>query len=356
MIDKLDRYVSRIFLSSWLVSFVFFIGLYGVYEFFSKIDNLMEEVNQTDVGGEAVLYMYLYTLPAMLSRMAPFLMVVAVVITVMRLQRHNEFSAMVLVGRSPRRIVRPVIALTGVFLIGLVLMQEFLAPNVAIDRERLRARLIDHEEVWTIPRTMLLDSQSRMFIATDYVVEEQRIRTLSVSYRDEEGNDVHVTGSNATWDGPSRGWHLEEGTISVRDANGDTTDEPAAFVGRSIRPQDLLAEQLQPFDMSYGILLDMARRYSNHTRFRMLRHYHVTFPLAILLLVFMALHFTLQRDPAQRLRGLGMAILCCLAFLMLDAAMLKLGTSGSLSPVLAAWLPVIVAGSLVIVLNDGEET
>lgn len=355
MIGKLDRYVMRFFVSSWFVSVVFFIGLYGVYEFFSKIGDLLEEINQTDLGVDAIFSMYLYTLPAMLSRMAPFLMVSAVVVTVMRLQRHNELWSMVLVGISPRRVVRPVVALTGLFLIGLVLMQEFVAPKVAIDRERLRARLIDHELKWTIPMTTLRDAAGRMIIAVDYVVEEQRMRGLDVSYRDELGNDVKIIGKDAVWDGPSRGWQFGEGSIRVLAPDGSESVEPAAFLGETIRPQDLLAEHLQPFDMSYGILIDMERRYPNQPRYQFLLHYHVTFPLAVMLLVFMALHFTLQRDPALRMRGMGMAILSCMVFLMLDAAMLKLGASGSLSAVVAAWIPVIVAGSLVFVLSDTEE-
>ncbi|MFT7462664.1 MAG: lipopolysaccharide export system permease protein [Pseudohongiellaceae bacterium] len=354
MIGRLDRYVARMFLSSWSVSFVFFIGLYGVYEFFSKVDDLMEGFGEAGADVGTILYMYLLSAPVMLTRMAPFLMVVAVLVTVMRLQRHNELAAMVMVGRSPRRVLRPVIALTGVFLIGLVLMQEFVAPNVAIDRERLRAQLVDHQEGWTIPRTALRDADGRMFIAVDYSVENMRVRKLNVSYSDEQGFDVNVAGTNATWDGPSHGWQLEEGTMTVRSPDGSVRSEPAAFVGRSVRPQDLLVQHLEPFDMSFANLLEMGERYPNHLLFRMLRHYHVTFPLGVLMLVFLALHFALQRDPAMRMRGLGLSILSCLGYLILDAAMLEMGTSGALSPVLAAWLPVIVAGSLVLVLYDGD--
>jgi len=355
MIGRLDRYVARMFVSSWFVSCVFFIGLYSVYVVFSNVDALVKDVDQSEVEFGAILRMYLLSAPSMITRMTPFLMVVAVLITVMRLQRHNELAAMVMVGRSPRRVVRPVIALTGVFLIGLVLMQEFVAPKVALERERLMAQLVDHQETWVIAQTVARDPTGRMFIAIDYNVERQTIRKLSVSYTDERGNDVTVSGSDATWAGSTSGWRLSEGTISVRSPGGETVEEPAAFVGRSIRPQDLLVEHLEPFDMSYAMLLDLARRYPSHTRFRMLRHYHVTFPLAVLMLVFLALQFVLQRDPALRMRGLGMSILSCLGFLMLDAAMLSLGTGGSLPPVLAAWLPVIVAGSLVVVLYDSEE-
>lgn len=355
MIGRLDRYVSRMFLSSWFVSFVFFMGLYSVYVVFSNVDALVKDVGETEVEFAAVLRMYALTAPSMVTRMAPFLMVVAVLITVMRLQRHNELAAMVMVGRSPRRVMRPVIALTGVFLIGLVLMQEFVAPKVAVERERLKAQLVDHQEDWVIDLTVARDPDGRMFIATDYNVEQRTIRKLSVSYTDDRGNDVTVAGSDASWAGSTSGWRLADGVISVRTPDGDTTEEPAAFVGRSIRPDDLLVAHLEPFDMSYANLLELARRYPNHTRYRMLRHYHVTFPLAVLMLVFLALHFVLQRDPALRMRGLGLSILSCLGFLMLDAAMLSLGTSDTLPPVLAAWLPVIVAGSLVVVMHDSEE-
>ena len=85
---------------------------------------------------------------------------------------------------------------------------------------------------------------------------------------------------------------------------------------------------------------------------RLLRHYHVTYPLSILFLVYLTLPFVLRHDPASRLRGLGIAIMICLGLKILDATVWDLGSRGFLQPVLAAWIPVIVSGSLVTVLFD----
>ncbi len=61
-------------------------------------------------------------------------------------------------------------------------------------------------------------------------------------------------------------------------------------------------------------------------------------------------------DPAQARRavvGMGYSMALCLGFMVLDTTARSLGVRGILPwPVVAAWLPVIVAGSLVVVFYD----
>lgn len=351
MLGLLDRYVVRLYASSWLVSLLFFVGLYGVYDFFAQMDELMQEVEGVSVSGADIGRLYLYTLPAILVRITPFLLVVAGLVTAMRLQRHNELLAMQFTGRSPRRNLRPVVALSGVFLILLVLLQEFVVPRVAVERQQLRSMLIEHEPAWTVPRVSVVDERGRLFTCVEFHVAEARIEKLTVSWIDDEGCDQHVLGNQARYDATAGGWRMEQGQHRTACA-GLVDAEPVELLTSSIRPQDLVAEQLQPFDLSYATLLDLARRYPLNNRYRTLMHYHMTFPLGSMLLVLLAMTFVIQDDPARRLVGLGLSILICLGYLLLDAAMLEMGGGGSLTPVLAAWLPVVVAASALMVMKD----
>lgn len=347
----LDRYVIRMYASSWLVSLLFFVGLYGVYDFFAQMDELIEEVEGVPVAGADIARLYLYTLPAILVRITPFLLVVAGLVTAMRLQRHNELLAMQFTGRSPRRNLRPVVALSGLFLIGLVVLQEFVVPRVAVEREQLRSTLIDHEPSWLVERVSVVDDKGRLFTCVDFHVAEGRIEQLTVSWIDEDGCDQLVQGQGARFVAQRGGWQLESG-LRRSSCDGQMREEPVELLTTTIRPQDLVAEQLQPFDLSYATLLDLARRYPQNTRYRTLMHYHMTFPLGSMLLVLLALFFVIQSDPGKRLAGLGFSIVACLGYLLLDAAMLELGSGGSTSPVIAAWLPVVVAGSALTVMKD----
>jgi lipopolysaccharide export system permease protein len=357
MISRLDRYVARYFFSSWVVSAVFFIGLYGVYDLFAHFDDLLEGLEETEMGGLDVVRMYAYQLPTIVVLVAPFIMVMAALVTALRLQRHNEFMAMVLVGRSARRVLRPVLFLTFLFLIGLVWLQESLAPSVALERDELRWSLLKGNAERVIDNIKLKDSSGRVFVAHEYNVTRESVGRLNVSYDDEYGRSFHISGENATWRAENGGWKLENGRREVRDRSRDpVVEEEAYFIATDIRPEELLAESRQPFDLSYADVLGLSERYPDSRLYRLLRHYHITYPLSVLLLVVLALPFVIRLDPGLRMRGLGISILMCLAFLIADATLRDFGSRGFMQPVLAAWVPVIVAGSLATVLFASMDT
>jgi lipopolysaccharide export system permease protein len=356
MISRLDRYVARYFLSSWFVSAVFFVGLYGIYDVFAHVDDLIEGLDETEMGALDVLRMYALQLPGIFVQVSPFVMVLAALVTALRLQRHNEFMAMVLTGRSARRVLLPVYALSLMFIGGLVYVQESLVPAVALERDELRWALLEDKGERVIESIKLRDSQDRLFVAHDYHVKSGTVGRLNVSYHDEQGRNRHVTGENATWDESGSGWKFENGHSEVRSGvGGESRIDETFFVQTDIRPEELLAESREPFDLAYRDVLGLSERYPSSRRYRLLMHYHVTFPLSVLLLVLLALPFVVRFEADRRLKGLGISILMCLGFLIADASLRDIGSRGDMQPVLAAWLPVIVAGSLATVLFDAMD-
>jgi lipopolysaccharide export system permease protein len=358
LFGRLDRYVAGIYLSSWLVSAVFFLGLFSVVSFFSHVEELLDHAGGSDEGLALIGTYYLYQAPAIFVQVAPFVMLMAALFTVMRLQRHNELMAMLMTGRSARRVLLPVLALTVAFIGLLVWVQEGLAPRFSLERERLKARIVEGTEDWVIPKLTMKDARGNLFTARNYHAGTGVIEVLDISGRDERGRNISVSGRDATHDPEAEGWRLFEGVIETRTFVPEETlvSEPCPLFRTDLRPENLLGTRMQPFDLSWSDVLERSERYPQAPNYRMLRHYHVTYPLSVLLLVTLGLPFVLKRQPRSNMLGLGISILMCLVFLIGDATMRDLGARGFLSPVLAAWLPVIVAGSLSVVLFDSMET
>ncbi|GJM21797.1 MAG: LPS export ABC transporter permease LptG [Planctomycetota bacterium] len=355
--DRLDRYVARVFFSSWVLSVVFFTGLYGVYDVFAHFDDLIEDFGGSDSGFGAAVRYYLYQAPGMVLKVAPFIMVMSALVAVMRLKRHNELLAMVLVGRPARRVLRPIFMLTGVFVLVLLFLQEVVTPAVALERDKLYNSLIENREEWVIENVKLRDHEGRLFIAHDYDVNAQRIARLTISFEDRDGRRVSIQGTDAVPDVEGGGWRLLGGGLQT--VSGNPRFAPAEdeidFVPTDIRHEDMMSSLAEPHDLAFAELRDLARRYPNARKYKLFLHYHITHPLSVLLLVLLAVPWMLDWMPGRNLRGLAAAIGICLGFMLLDALVLDRGKRGFLQPVLAAWLPVIVAGSLAIVLFDSKE-
>jgi lipopolysaccharide export system permease protein len=357
MIGRLDRYVGGIYLSCLLLALVFFVGLFGVVDFFAKVGDLLDHARASGGGAAIIGQFYLCQAPRILKEVAPFVMLMAALLTVLRLQRHNELMAMQLTGRSLRRALMPVFVLSAVFTGVLAWVQERVAPGVAVKREQLEAQLLKGKTDWIIDAIHMRDARGWLFSAHGVHVYSGIIDKLHVSGRDEKDRNVSVSGSEARWDDEAGGWRVEGGVREVRSLPAGELLESgeAEVIVTDVRPEDLLMEHRQAFDLSYGEILDRSERYPTAPGYRLLRHYHVTYPLSVLLLVVLGVPFVLRRPERRGFVGVGAALLLCVGFMLVDATVRDLGNHGFLHPVVAAWLPVILAGSLGVVLLDSVD-
>jgi lipopolysaccharide export LptBFGC system permease protein LptF len=284
-------------------------------------------------------------------------MLMAALFTVLRLQRHGELMAIFMTGRSAMRLLAPIFGMTLLCMVVVVLAQEVLIPRLAKQRERDEALLVHGRTDWTLSTT-IKDAAGNILNVVDFHVASETIAKLHASGRDERGRNRLVYGEEARYDEAAGGWRLYNGRLEVRAPDSDVPEvtEPAFFFPTDVRPQDLLAEKQQPFDLSYREVLERSERYPQSARWRLLRHYHITYPLSVLLLVVLGVPFVLRRRHRGSLVGLGIALLLCLGYLTVDVIVREMGSKGFLSPVIASWLPVILAGSLGVVLFDTLET
>ena len=358
MIDRLDRYVARIFLSSWLASIALFMGLFGVIDFFSDVGDLIENAGNAGSGLALIGRLYFCKAPSIFVQVAPFVMLMSALFTVLRLQRHGELTAMFMTGRSPSRILIPIFGMTVACMVVLVLAQEVFIPRLAKQRESLEALLVHGDVDWRLDSVVMRDANGSILNVQGFHVTTETIEKLHASGRDDRGRNRLTYGENAVYDEAGGGWRIQNGRMEVRAPGSETPEivEPAAFFRTDVRPQDLLAEKQQPFDLSYREVLERSERYPQASAWRLLRHYHITYPLSVLLLVVLGLPFVLKRRHRGNLVGLGISLLLCLGYLTVDVIVRDLGNRGFLSPVIAAWLPVILAGSLGVVLFDTMET
>jgi lipopolysaccharide export LptBFGC system permease protein LptF len=223
-----------------------------------------------------------------------------------------------------------------------------------MQREQLEARVSRGNSEWVIDRITMKDASDWVLEFRDFHVEAGRIGKLHASGRDAKGRNAMTYGEDAVYDVAAGGWRLRNGRREVRDAGSEKPpiDVEASFFQTDIGPQDLLVDHRESFDLSYAEVLDRSERYPHSPSYRLLRHYHFTYPLSIMLLVVLGVPFVLKRRARSTLLGVGLSILLSLAYLIVDMVARDMGNRGFLSPVIAAWFPVILAGSLGVVLFD----
>ena len=132
MVTTLDRYIARQFGLNYVISFSVLVSLYVVLDLFFNLDEFYQG---TDLGiveiAIAVAKYYATHLFWYFSQISGVITLFAMAFTLARMQRDNEFVAIISSGVSLYRIALTVIVL-GVALNGLWLVdQELIIPRLA---------------------------------------------------------------------------------------------------------------------------------------------------------------------------------------------------------------------------------
>ncbi len=350
--QKLDRYVSSYFISSYGICLLFFLGMFVLIDLFAKSDEIFE--NAADLAkmglsvGTLMSQYYGLMLPFIFLQVAPFVTVMAAIFAITRLRRNNELVPMIVAGRSVFRVLLPVFVFAVFLVLLMVSVQQFVAPGLADGRERYKALLFDGELERLIDGRYQCGENEYVFIR-DYDINSRRIAYFDVSVLDSE--EPPEIGKDATWDeGRQRFVYTVSATGSEGDSGVETRDLP-----EQLTPDLIESKTRGPYDLSYSQAEFLFGR-TGESKWKVLLHYHLTFPLSNLLLLMLGLPFVLSQQGRNLLLGMVTAILICAAYFAFDAVMRNLGDKEVLHPVLAAWFGVIFFGSLGVVLIDSVKS
>jgi lipopolysaccharide export system permease protein len=323
---RLDRYVGRIVLGAFVASLLFFVFLAVLVDLLNNLPRYADRAAEQGLGGvDLAAYLLLYygkLTPVLVTTVTPFAAVIAGMFSVARLHHANEIVPMLFVGRSIHRVLRPILW-CGV--LGGVLMAsswQWVVPHVgaalASDETFLR-------EGSTVQKALVHESHaeiSQYFYVREFHPIERRI----------VGGVLEKARSSAPQE-----W-LERPDLT-----------PALLLQQS-------RDTVDPETMSYTELLELSAARPNRPDLRLALHRHVTYPLSCLLLLLLALPMAVRYERGSRIDRILTAIALCGGYMLVDLTCQSMGTQRMLHPVVAAWTPTILFGSLGIVLYGGTRT
>ena len=365
---KIDRYVAVYFITSYGICFLFFLGLFVVVDLLPKVGDILEYAPRAAERGESLLWLtlrlYLLKIPAIFLMVAPYLTVMAAMFCISRLRKSNELIPMIMSGLSLFRILLPIFIIGVILIMGMVFMQEYVAPACAEQRLIGETILIDHEDQLLIEQEVFWDRAGRLIVANNYNVATRVIGRAEITYlQDEMGGrkiEYRLKGANLRWLGPEESaWSMEEGVQAREDFSDPGAETEVASIKKfttDLKPSDIVMRIKDPGDLTFE---DIRRAYAMNPQnlsMKILLHYHITFPLSNLLLLLLGVPFVLRQETRSNFLGLTMALLICGGYFVLDVIMRDLGTKGQIHPIMAAWFASIFCGAIGIYLFDSIKT
>ncbi len=354
MIDRLDRHVGKAVLGSVAASLLFFVFLTVVLDLLKSLGDYLDAADKSGVSTVGLLWFlfgyYLKLLPLTFVGVAPFATVIGCMFAVARLMGQNELQPMLFIGRSMVRILRPALLTGAVVGIGMVGCWQWVVPVIATDIDSAATFLSGGDRPL---KNLVLEQRGEAFTGLrvrEYqpmklqMIDVDLLRTSS-----QPGDAVLVRASSATWDAALGDWRLENGVR--RTPRGE---DPCTILGAPEWTPEVVRQRGQDTvdcdTLGYTELLELREQRPNRKDVAMALHRHITYPLANLVLLLLALPFAIHFERGSRIERVLSAIVICAAYMLFDITCQSLGYNGWWRPAVAAWAPTILFGSLGVVM------
>lgn len=359
MLGIYDRYLIRIFFRAFLICFISLVGLYVVIDAFTNLDEFDERSHGllSILADMAKFYSFRVTL--FFDQLAGIITTIAAMFALSWIQRTNELVPLLTAGVPIYRVITPVI-LAAVGVNGMaVINQEAVIPRIG------RQLQMTHDDPGdkTLEVRATYDPRGVLISGVGCYRQDQAIRPAFITLP------------------PNLAGLLVELRVTEAKYVPPGTGEPAGgwlLVGVEPTPMPVLPGVLQPlgpdryflhtpvtFDQlsrpkhwfhfaTTGDLLAELRLASSSTRAEMavLLHSRLTRPLSNLTLLLLALPFVLSGSSRGMLWLMGGSLAISVVFQAFCFLTQRMGSAGLLPPTLAAWLPVLLFGTLAITLFD----
>jgi lipopolysaccharide export system permease protein len=359
--DILFRYVLKEMLTPFVISVAFFIFVFLMARLLDIINYVVNyQVKLTDI-----FWMLVYTMPFSLQFVLPMSVMMAILLTFMRLSGDNEVVAMKSGGVSVYNMLPPVMLfglLVWVFTFFIVVNG---IPWGATSLRKLTVQLAESNfEIGIKPRVFNDSFDKIIFYVneinpstktlTHVFIEDQRQPNVTATVVAPRGQILKDP------DGMGFRLRLYDGTLnkvdtqnrSVYSINFSTYDISLSFKqadtanlkgGRKLRKEMTLSDFKEYFarkknkDVQYYVfLMEYYRRFS--------------LPVACLPLALVALSIGFQAKRKKRAWGLGLALFYFILYYLLLTMGRALGETGAYPPVLGMWMPNIVLGIIGVVM------
>jgi lipopolysaccharide export LptBFGC system permease protein LptF len=360
----LDLYLARTFLSAYFICGVSFTGIYIMVEALTKLDRFLKA---GDPLWLALLQYHAAMVPTIYANyLGPILSTSAAVATAVAMERGNELVPIQAAGVSVQRALAPVFVLALSFAGLNYFLQEEAIPAL---RAPIRRAISLTRGGPIRPDPFFDQAQNQLIKIGQYLPAVQMGRAVEISRYYPSGEiREKIDAQEVVWEpepgsqgGPDRGrWFLSHGSIQRWNEGGELAQNPEGqdfarlkepFQKRALEggllPIDLETSDQDITYLSFRELKTQLWRqpYQRHLEVKL--HHHLAFPLAHLLLPALAIPLVLSSGTRSSLLAVAGSVGVSAAFYLVSSfAMNTAVNSERFSPLLAAWLPILIFGAV----------
>ena len=364
--DTLARYVSRQFVSIFLICLF---GLYAVWLMADLGDNL-EDLKRSKDAASLAGQLYLVRLPEVIVQLLPYALLLSILYCLGRLSRSREIVAMIQTGRGLTRLTLPFFAAGALAALLCAGLNYQWAP-AAVGAEKAifrRAKGLDTVAEPNIRYRNFDDRRLWMIGAfpPDYH-KGAPLQRVTVIQENPNGTVAKIiSAKTAAWSPMTRNWTFTDPRVAdctpgtapdgqSPDFTYNAPPDPLVMKGWTEVPAQLIrpglpASQLGIPDLNDWLAANPLGTWASRGGHLTQWHYRWAQPVNCLIVVLLAVPLGVVFTRRGTGGGVAVAVFLCAGMLFVSNVCLSLGDSGHLKPVLAAWLPNVAFGIIALYL------
>lgn len=349
----LDKYLLRELIVAFSLALVFFLAIFIIVDVFEKIDTFIDH----HASLMSIVRFYLFSIPYIVVLILPVALLLGCLLSFGQLAKRNEIMAMEVSGLDFVRVAAPAVILSVVFSGFSLVMGEFAIPAANRAQENVMKIEIRRQLGSAVTRKAnvnYLGSHGRIFLIKIYDTVAKSMTEVVIQ---EFGSNTllrRIDASKAVWDG--KRWIFYDGFIRTFDKTVEHASHfsTLTFPYLSEKPEDFAKGDVEPNEMNFVQLLHYVKKVRESggrvQKYLVELHMKLAFPLTniIVTLIGVALSTRVRRGTVTL--GVGLSLLVSFVYYGFLKTGQALGHSGTLPPVLAAWMGNIFFGSLAIYL------
>jgi lipopolysaccharide export system permease protein len=358
----LDRYLLRQFMQNFLICFCSLTGLFIVIDAFAKLESFMHYPGNLWVN--MGIY-YAYQIVGFFDQTSGILTLIAAMFTIAMFQRYNELIALQAAGIPKLRIIRPIVTAVIILIAAAAANRELVIPKIRDHLQTGKAQDLQGEAAKDMfPRT---DNKTDIILrGKSTLAKESRIDKPAFALPpqlDDYGRQLIA--ASAYYEPPTAqhpgGYRLKGVTqpksIATRDSlslNGDPViltshDCPWLAADECFVVSDVSFEYLASPDdwRRYASVPELVSGLHNTSLnlgsdVRVAVHARIVQPVLDVCLLFLGLPLLLSRTNRNVFFAIGLCVAIVVGFYLVVFGCQSLGSNYLVSPVLAAWLPLMI--------------
>lgn len=343
----LDRYVAIEFLKILGLALGVFAGIYVIVDLFEKLGRFLE----VQAPAHIMVRYYVFALPHIIFQVMPVAILIASLLTLGTMARHNELLAMKMGQVSTLRIGLPILLLALLISGAALALGQSLIPQASeraqdIMRTHVRKlpaiRLARQNNIWYHARGDELHQQFLHIGLADAASGLLRDVTL-IELTPQFAPLRRLDAREAVWE--QDGWVLKDGYLWMFSGSGELVLDrfQRMAVGIAERPEELTRVVRAPEEMSYTELKDYIQRLAQSgvdvRRYWVDLYAKVSLAFASAVMALIGMAFGLRTGKTGVVVWVGACVPLGFLYWVLLSLGFSLGRGGALPPLAAAWLP-----------------